>query len=517
MIPFFASCLIFSFKRLLRYLRFLQQDAYIPNRFIGWLRKEQAFDKRGTAVVILSAVLPPEWSLEVCAFILILIALYEENPLKQGKLKLHMTPRAKRILATAFILYLPMQVIVSRFSPIFGQVVLFQSLPFLLLGAIYLLSWDENRRQKTFIAEAKKQLSKVSPIVVGITGSYGKTSTKDALAQLLQITLGPTYWPPKGINTDMGITRSIREQLKPQTKYAVIEMAAYGVGSIKRLCGLTPPKAGIITCVGLAHLDRFGDQQTIYRAKSELAQAVPDDGILVCNGDNQGSRQMSMEFRKETTLLYGLNNAKNDLDCWINPLNTTDKGTHFHITWKNEVYEGFTPLHGDTALSNCAGAFAMCCALGANPEYVAAALSTLVPVSNRLQIAKANDRTYIHDAYNSNPDGFISALSVLEALPAKKRILMTPGMIELADQNEEMHHKVGRKAAKICDIAILVGKTNRESLSLGLLTGGFKQEQIMIAEHRSEAFEKLATVLDKGDAVLIENDLPDLYEHKESF
>lgn len=517
MIPFLLSCIIFSVKRLLRYLRFLQQDAYIPYRFIEWIKKEQAFDKRGTTIVILSAVLPSAWSFKVCAVILLLVTIFEENPLKQGKLKLHLTPRAKRIFAVALLIYLPLQLLASLYLPIFGQVALFQSLPFLLLGAIFLLSWDEKRRQKIFISEAKKQLAKVSPYIIGITGSYGKTSTKDALSQLLQVTLGSTFWPEKGINTDMGITRAIREQLKPQTKYAVIEMAAYGVGSIRRLCKLTPPQAGIITCIGLAHLDRFGNQQTIYRAKSELAQEIPDDGILVCNGDNKGSRQIAIEFRKKTTLLYGLDNKKNDLDCWIDSLATTNKGTHFHITWKQKTYEGFTPLHGETALSNCAAAFTMCCALGANPEYVCAALSTLIPVSNRLQISKHNDRTYIHDAYNSNPDGFIAALDVLGQLPAKKRILMTPGMIELADQNLDMHHKVGRQAAKVCDLAILVGKTNRESLTLGLLTGGFKQEQIISVEHRSEAFEKLATVLDKGDAVLIENDLPDLYEHKESF
>ena len=232
---------------------------------------------------------------------------------------------------------------------------------------------------------------------------------------------------------------------------------------------------------------------------------------------DKGTRQISVEFRKKTTLLYGLDNKKNDLDCWIKPLATTDKGTFFQMTWEGKTFEGLTPLHGDTALSNCAAAFTMCCALGANPEYVTAALSTLTPVSNRLQISQDKDCTYIHDAYNSNPDGFLSALKVLAKLPAKKKILMTPGMIELADQNLEMHHKIGHQAAKICDLAILVGKTNRESLSLGLLTGGFKQDQIIIADHRSEAFEKLAAVLDKGDAVLIENDLPDLYEHKESF
>ncbi|ADI38651.1 Mur ligase family protein [Waddlia chondrophila] len=515
---FFISCLLFSTKRLFRYLRFLQQDAYLPKRFVEWLWKEQAYDKKGTAIALLSAILPSKWSLEVCAFLLLLITFLENNPLREGKLKLQLTPRAKRIAAIAFILYLPLQILSAFYlASFFGQLLIFQSLPFLLIASLYLLSYDESRRQKILIKGAKQKLKKIDPYVIGITGSYGKTSTKDALGQLLQITLGSTFWPSKGINTDMGITRSIRERLEPLTKYAVIEMAAYGTGSIRRLCGLTPPHAGIITGIGLAHLDRFGDQKTIYQAKSELAQAIPEEGILICNGDNPGTRQISAEFKKQTTLLYGLDNSKRDLDCWITPLELTKEGTRFRIEWEGKSFEGITSLYGNTSLSNCAGAFAMACALGAQPDFAAAALSTLIPVNNRLQISRDEERTYIHDAYNSNPEGFLSALHVLHQMPARKRILMTPGMIELAEQNLNMHHKVGYQAAKVCDLAILVGKTNRESLSLGLIAGGFTQSQIITAEHRSEAFEKLAAVMEKGDAVLIENDLPDLYEHKESF
>lgn len=337
------------------------------------------------------------------------------------------------------------------------------------------------------------------------------------MAQLIQITLGPVYWPAGGINTKMGITRSIIENCKPFTKFAVIEMAAYGLESIKNLCDFTPPHAGIITGVGIAHLDRFGNQQTIYQAKSELAQAIPDNGILVCNGDNPGSRQMSKEFRKQTTLLYGLDNSRQDLDCWIQHGHTTVKNTTFTITWKGASYKGETPLHGPTSLSNCAAAFAMACALGADPEYVLAALSTLSPVDNRLQISQSEGKTYIHDAYNSNPDGFLSALKVLSQIPAQKRVLMTPGMIELAGQAQDKHRMITKYAAAVCDLAIIIGKANSAVLSEGLFSEGFKKSQIIFTHNRQEAFNRLSTHLKVGDAVLIENDLPDLYEHKELF
>jgi UDP-N-acetylmuramoyl-tripeptide--D-alanyl-D-alanine ligase len=517
MIFFGIAALLFTGKRLLRYLRYLQQDAYLPLRFLHWVWKEKAFDRKGTAIVLLAVILPFSWSWHAGAALLTAIALWEHNPLKQGKLTLQLTPRATRIAATAFTLYLPLQYLAAASHSAILQILLFQMTPLFLIAANGLLAPGESRSRRHYVREAKNALEKVNPFVIGITGSYGKTSTKNALAQLIQITLGPAFWPQQGINTEMGISRSIRESLKPFTEYAVIEMAAYGRGSIKRLCSLTPPKAGIITGVGLAHLDRFGSEETIYQAKSELAQAIPEEGILVCNGDNAGARKMASDYRKKTTLLYGLDNNRSDLDCVIIPMQTTFKGTHFSLIWKGQTYDGFTPLHGESALSNCAGAFTLACALGANPQFAVAALSTLAPVRNRLQMTTDNKRTYIHDAYNSNPDGFISALNVLKQLPAKKKILMTPGMVELADRNEEMHRKVGKYAAGICNLAIIVGKTNRDSLNNGLLDGGLKQAQVIHAEHRSEAFEQLSIHLEQGDAVLIENDLPDLYENRETF
>lgn len=513
MILFFLSCLAFTTKRFLRYLRYLQQDAYLPKRFLNWLWSSKAFDKKGTAVILSTLVV----SLEIAALLLLIITFFEENPLKRGKLKLHLTARSKRIVITAFSLYLPIQIALLIYAPLILQALLFQTTPLFLLAAVSVLSFDEERRQRAFIKKAKDKFTSVSPYVIGITGSYGKTSTKDALSQLLQITCGSTFRPPKGINTDMGITRAISEELKPLTNYAVIEMAAYGRGSIKRLCNLTPPHAGIITGVGLAHLDRFGSEETIYQAKSELAQAIPLDGILVCNGDNAGTRKMATDFPKQTTLLYGLDNSREDLNCYISVKETTVKRTDFSITWNKQTYYGSTPLHGETALSNCAAAFTMACALGAQPKFALAALGTLRAVNNRLQISKDNDRTYIHDAYNSNPEGFLSALNVLNQIPAKKRILMTPGMVELADQQYNQHHKIGKNAAQICDVAIIVGETNRTALSNGLNDGGMENEKILFANHRSEAFEKLAVHLNSGDAVLIENDLPDIYENQETF
>ena len=295
-----------------------------------------------------------------------------------------------------------------------------------------------------------------------------------------------------------------------------MEMGAYGKGSIERLCQLTPPHAAIITCIGNAHLERFKSEEVILKTKAELAQAVPADGILVCNGDNPGTRRIAAEFPKKTTLLYGFDRQSGPLDCWITDWQTTPNGTTFTFVWKGESYQGTTPLFGQSSLSNVAAAFTMACALGSQPELVIASIANLEPVDNRLQVKRERGVTYLNDGYNSNPVGFAAALDVAQSLPGKRRILMTPGMIELGHQTREQHEKIGKGGADLRP-TLLVGETNREALTAGLEAGGMAKEKILFCATREEAFATLKGMTQDGDIILIENDLVDLYEAKPRF
>lgn len=532
MIDLTSGCLIaglalFTCKRLLRYLHYFQQEEYDSRRFLKWIWENKAFDRKGslTLLLLFFAFNFFSNSLFFClmgTLSLIWISIREEDPRVSGKLRLIMTERAKRLYRTALALSLFSFLSLLFLAATLAQLCLYsiialQAAPFYLMISALLLMPGENRRQRKFLQEAQQILKKVNPYVIGITGSYGKTSTKHLLSHILQVTRGPTFWPAKGINTPMGITREIRTALKPGTQFAVIEMGAYGIGSIQSLCNLTPPHAAIITHIGTAHLERFKSREAIYQAKSELARSIPLDGILVCNGDNPGARQIAIDFRKKTTLLYGFDNSNKDLDCWISLFETTPKGTAFTLEWKGQFYHGLTPQFGKPALLNVAGSFAMACTLGSHPEYVLAAIRNIEAVDNRLQVKNEGNVTYLHDAYNSNPTGFDAALQVLASLKAKRRILMTPGMIELGVQQREENQKIGLKASQICDWALIVGDTNKMPLLHGLESGIMKKEHILFCETRNEAFEKLKTLVEEGDAVLIENDLVDLYETPKRF
>ncbi len=453
---------------------------------------------------------------------LIWIAYREEDPRRVGKIRLNMTERAKRIHRVTLVLYTSvlftvasgMYLVVGSSTVAWfwlSQGIFFQTCGGWLVLGNWLLLPGEKVRQARFIKEAKSTLGVVDPFVIGITGSYGKTTTKAILGEALQ-GLGPTFWPPKSINTPMGITREIRERLMPKHRFAVIEMGAYQRGSIQRLCNLVPPKAGIITAVGLMHLERFGSQENIYLAKSELAQAIPEDGILVCNGDNEGARRIASEYPKQVTLLYGLEPDKERLDCWMSDVHTSSDGTLFAIHWNGNNYQGSTRILGVPTLSNILAAFTMACALGTDPEYVLAAIRNLEPQKNRLQLVREGQTMVLNDAYNSNPLGFAAALDVLAVLPGQRKILVTPGMTELGPRQEEENCAVGRKAAVICNLVLLVGGTNREALLKGLREGGLKEDQVLVFDHRDKALSHLGQIRREGDIVLLENDLPDLYE-----
>lgn len=517
----FLSSLYFGAKRILRYLQFLQQDHYYSGRFLKWLWKVRAFDKRGSSIAVIgfiSALFFPIWTTILIVGALGLIGFLEEDPRHKGKLSLKMTQRASRIFFTALTAYAFLLILVICTSYPFlswlwpALFLLYQSIPLCLIGACSLLSRSEAKLQAAFLDEAKIIIKFVNPYVIGITGSYGKTSTKDALSHILQTTLGPTFWPHKGINTDMGITKEIRTRLKSGYKYAVIEMGAYHIGSIKRLCELTPPHAAILTCIGTAHLERFGSVGNILKAKSELAQALPKNGILVCNGDNEGTRSIAQSEKKDTTLIYGLDSCKGHLDCLIIPNETSVKGTHFELKWQGKSFQGFAPLFGKPALSNIAAAFTMACALGSQPEFGLAAIAGLAPVDNRLQISLSDGILYLKDAYNSNSIGFAAALEVMKSLPGKKRIMMTPGIIELGSEQHAENEQIGKLAAPICDIALIVNEENRNALGAGLRSGGMDSKNIIFCATRQAAFNHLGQLVEKGDIVLIENDLPDLYE-----
>lgn len=528
----FVAFLMFAIKRMMTYMHVLQQEDYMNDRLWKWIFENKVFDKKLTwGLLILGAVYftgyVQGFFLNFLVFICLAIVAYlEKDPRKDGKKKLASTSRAKRIYFTGLALV-----------AVFGGGLLFlahhpwalifpvQLVPFgLALGNTILKPFEEIV-QKGYWDEARAKMAAYNPTVIAITGSYGKTSVKHILGHILKAH-APTLITPGSVNTPMGITRIVREQLDEGHQYLVVEMGAYGPGSIKKLCQLTPPDYGIITALGHAHYERFRSLETVAKAKFELAQAV-----VVKNGEMViHERTLRFPYPREVRSAYedsflvcgeppGKDSPKADIsylsknDVHINKVAQTRTGIKIELKWKSDVHVFEVPLFGIHHGHNAALAFALGLKLGLSPAGMIKALKTLPQIDHRLEVKEQPDGSrLIDDAYNSNPLGFRSALDFMVTAETEgKKILITPGMVELGVAHDEVHLKIGEYAGEVVDVAIVVAPKRIPTFVKGFKqTGGAKV--LVEVETFDEANKWLAANRGPGDLILLENDLPDIYE-----
>lgn len=527
-VPALVVVAAFCARRLLRYLRYFQQEEYSAGRYVAWIWKHKAFDRRGTATALgcgLAVLAAPRLHAAAESLFVVLIAAWtvlEPNPLRSGKLPLRLTSRAGRILAVSGLWLIAalatLAVWILRAHPAPGvalqwsaMAALIQAVPYALILGNAILLPEELMRQRRYIREAKEQLARCKPFVIAVTGSYGKTSTKLMVAELMR-QAGATFCPPGSTNTTMGISRAIRTNLRPDDRYAVLEYGAYKIGSISKLCELARPDAAIITAVGIMHLERFGSEEAILRAKSELAAATPPGSLLVLNGDDPKCRSIAEEYSDRRVVLYGLSDSS-DLHYRLKVTSTDSGSTEFTIEYGGgKSVSARAQVMGRHLLSNMLAAFALSAELGVPVPVLVAALPNIRPPSNRLEVAKDGPVTILRDAYNSNPVGFREALAVLASFRTGRKILLTPGMVELGPRQSIENCLVAKEAARICDHVIVVGDTNRSALMKGFGSSAERHGNIEAVDTRDEALRRLGQVAQPGDTVLIENDLPDLYD-----
>jgi len=518
-----AGFALFALKRLLTYLHLFQQEEYDNRRFLAWIVKSYAVDRRLSFALLavwlmqlgLHAV--PSWAFGALAgAACVAVAAFEPDPRKTAKKRLVMTARAKRIYLVALALLALVGVAAALFAgPILLWVVPVQLMPLALVAGNSLLAPAEAKTQRRYWDEAQAILRRIDPMVIAITGSYGKTSVKHILGHVLE-TAAPTLITPGSVNTAMGIARVIRERLQPHQRYFVVEMGAYGTGSIRRLCELAPPKMGIVTAIGMAHYERFKSLEAVAEAKFELAAAVAaQGGTVIANADvlEFAAPRRFAAAHPDTFLTVGLADGAAAV---ITAMRQDINGIAVSVTWQGRAYELRAPLFGLQQGKNLALAFAAACTLGLAPEDVVASLRSTPQIAHRLEVKReANGATLIDDAYNSNPVGFAAALDVLDLLrgPGGRRILVTPGMVELGAAHDDEHRRIGRLAAAHVDVLLAVAPHR-----VAPLTESFKEAapaaEIVSCPGFAEAQAWMARNVASGDVVLLENDLPDLLEQK---
>lgn len=352
----------------------------------------------------------------------------------------------------------------------------------------------------------RKLLQNKGLIRIGITGSYGKTSTKFVLNTILSQKYN-VLCTPASFNTPMGVTRIVRERLQPSHQVFIGEMGARHVGEIKELSRLVHPQIGILTAVGPQHLDTFRTIERIEKTKYELMEALPDDGYAVFVDDGDIVTRLYEKTEKPKCLV-----GREGTEVWAEDVTVSATGSSFNLCFKDgEKIPCETKMLGEHNILNILTAAAVAKHLKLTNAQIARGIQALQPVEHRLQLLhSAGGVTVIDDAFNTNPRSAKKALDVLKAFPGR-RIIVTPGMVELGSEEEKYNEEFGRYMADCVDVAVLVGKRHTAPIVKGLKDKGFSNKQIHVVASLDDAIRLNRTLLEPGDVVMYENDLPDHY------
>lgn len=360
----------------------------------------------------------------------------------------------------------------------------------------------ETRLAKRFQRSAEERLRAVRPLVIALTGSYGKTSTKEHLAALIA-PIRPTVASPASWNNQAGLSRAINEHLTPSTEVFIAEMGTYGPGEIRRLCGWIKPEIVAITAIGPVHLERMGSIDNIVKAKMEI---VEDATTVVLNVDSPELAAQAERIADTNRVIRCSGRRDSAADVRVS---TDDAGADLRLDYFAESYS-LGPLHASVQPSNVAVAAALAVEAGLPPGRLGALVEGLETGEHRASVSVTDSgMTIIDNTFNSNPAGAKEALATLLTHSREGRsVVITPGMVELGDRQEAENVEFARLVVESGGELAIVGRTNRTALRRGAsAVGGI----VIEVSSRDAAREWVRLNLSAGDGVLWENDLPDHY------
>lgn len=441
---------------------------------------------------------------------LFIIGLFFCKRKQPAKKKLVFTPRVIRMCVTSIILYgavCALSMIFLRENGLNIFVLCLWQIFSLLMPMIanIINKPIEKAINNHYINDAKRIINELPNLtVIGITGSYGKTSTKFYLNKLLSAKYN-VLMTPESYNTTMGVVKTVRGSLNATYDYFICEMGAKGVGEIKEICDIVRPTHSMITSIGEQHLETFKSVENIIKTKFEIADCI-SDGMVFLNYDNEFIRNRKTD---KNVVSYGFSA---DYDYYADSISVSVKGTSFTVHHGEESADFSTKLIGTHNVQNILGAIAVSHKLGVSFNELKMPVRRLEAVPHRMEIIDKGGSVIIDDAFNSNPSGAKAALDALGLMEGYK-ILVSPGMVELGEKEYELNKEFGKQATAVCDFVIAVGEKQAVPIVDGLKEAGYPEEKTFVAQNLNEALAKCDTLKTGGlkKIILLENDLPDNY------
>lgn len=431
-----------------------------------------------------------------------------------GRWRLPKTTK-KMILIIILTLFLFWFLVWFLFSNNFKLILVFEILlPIFIFLCLQIIQIPTFFAKKYIIYKAKQKRAQFKDlIVVGITGSHGKSSTKEFLHTLLSEKFnGINVLKTEGnINTEMGVADTILKKLKKEHQVFVCEMAAYKKGEIKSICDIVKPKLGIVTGVSEQHLSLFGTMENLLSSEGgrELAESLPKGGVLFLNADNKYCRNLY----KRTSVakkIYTVKRDKIDSDIWTEDIRVTIESVSFIALTKDREMAYFkVNVLGDHNIQNFLAAILVANELGMSLEEIADACKNIKQEQAGIVLKEGKHGVNIIDSsYSSNPDGVIADLEYLSIFPKKKAIIM-PCLIELGGKSAEIHERIGKKIGEMCDLAIITTREMFKEIKKGAIASGMKEKNIVFCENPEEILTRISIFCAKGDAVLLEGRVPE--------
>jgi UDP-N-acetylmuramoyl-tripeptide--D-alanyl-D-alanine ligase len=369
---------------------------------------------------------------------------------------------------------------------------------------IYLFSFPTWWIKKQYIRRASNKIQAYKGlIVIGITGSYGKSSVKEFLAHIIGSKFR-VIKTPKNVNTEIGVAKFILETDFSDADVFIVEMGAYRTGEIKLICDMVRPSIGILTAITEQHLSLFGSMEHIQQAKYELLRALPKDGYAVTNADNHYCTEFLEELRVEKKETFGTEKV-NQPTCLITNVKMTPEGIECEGEYRGKRRKLFAPIIGAHHVYNIAPAVMVGVHLGLSAENIIDAAATIPKnIHGSIRIYPYGEATIIDDSYNSNPEGFKAALDILSSFPtSRRRIVITRGMLELGERSDELHEQIGGEIAFVADELVVISEDSFLAIKKGV--GDKYRTKILFKNTSKDLLEYISSLEHEPAVILLEN------------
>ncbi|MFA5318568.1 MAG: UDP-N-acetylmuramoyl-tripeptide--D-alanyl-D-alanine ligase [Patescibacteria group bacterium] len=385
----------------------------------------------------------------------------------------------------------------------------------LAIAVIIIISPLDYILKQRIINQAKTKIKQHKNLkIIGITGSYGKTTMKEVIAEILAQKY-KILKTEENKNTPLGISRLILEELNDEIDIFIVEMGAYQRGDIKKLCGIARPGIAVLTGINESHLERFGSMENTIAAKFEIVKYAKENAKVMLNADDIKVMENYEEYADKREVLFY--SAENNNKCEYKIANKEflpDGGGQRAdiLNPGQDIGNIKTSFLGDYIFGDIVAGIIIARELGMEIEMIRHGISRIKPIEHRLQkINSANGVIVIDDSYNGNPNGVREAIKVLAKFKNKRKIYITPGLVETGEKNSEIHYNIGKQLSSVADKVILIKNSATSHIEKGLLENSFNKKNIIWFESAAKMHEGLKDITQAGDVVLFQNDWTDNY------